>query len=124
MKQEWNACCKIVKSTWRKFGLVKVSGAILSNVTYQRTRMLFLFPTAEKLENFSTHRHPKLTVCVNPIRSGLFWGVWAPGGGGGGRGGRKVPAALNSKTIPGIEIKFGRVVENHRLISLVKFNLK
>ena len=40
----------------------------------------------------------------------------------GGRGGRKVPAAHNSKSIHGIEIKFGRVVENHKLINLEFFN--
>ena len=44
-----------------------------------------------------------------------FYGAWA----GGGRGGQKVPAAQNSKTIHGIEMKFGRVVENHKLINLV-----
>ena len=33
--------------------------------------------------------------------------------GGGGGGLRKVPAADNSKTTHGIEIKFGGVVENH-----------
>ena len=52
-----------------------------------------------------------------------FFGLSGPPGGG-GAGGWKVPAAHNSKTIPGIEIKFGRVVENHKLINLVKFNLK
>ena len=35
-----------------------------------------------------------------------------------GRGG-ELPAANNSKTIHDIEIKFGRVVENHKLIKLV-----
>ena len=45
-----------------------------------------------------------------------FLGVPGPGKGGGGR---KVPAAHNSKTIHGIEMKFGRVVENHKLINLV-----
>ena len=30
-----------------------------------------------------------------------------------------MPAAHNSKTIHGIERKFGRVVENHKLINLV-----
>ena len=40
------------------------------------------------------------------------------GGGGGGGGGRKVPAAHNSKTIHGIERKFGGVLENHKLIKL------
>ena len=30
-----------------------------------------------------------------------------------------MPAANNSKTIHGIEAKFGRVVENHKLINLV-----
>ena len=44
---------------------------------------------------------------------------WARGGGGGGRRGRKVPVARNSKTIHGIEMKFGRVVENHKLMHLV-----
>ena len=33
--------------------------------------------------------------------------------------GRKVPKAHKSKTIHGIEMKFGRVVENHKLINLV-----
>ena len=41
-----------------------------------------------------------------------------PGPGGGG-GGQKVPAAHNSKTIRGIELKFGRVAENHKLINFV-----
>ena len=40
---------------------------------------------------------------------------WCLGLGGGG--GRKVPAAHNSKTILGIEMKLGRVVENHKLIN-------
>ena len=52
----------------------------------------------------------------NPIRPRLFLGC--PGLGGRGRG-RKVPAAHNSKSIHGIEIKFVRVVENHKLINLV-----
>ena len=42
----------------------------------------------------------------------------APGSRWGG-GGRKVPAAHNSKPIHGIELKFGRVVENHKLVNLV-----
>ena len=61
----------------------------------------------------------------NPIRPGLFLGAWsrAMGGGGGlgwGEGGRleKVPAAHNSKSIHGIEMKSGRVVRNHKLINL------
>ena len=33
-----------------------------------------------------------------------------------------MPAAHNSKSIHGIEIKFGRVVENHKLINLEFFN--
>ena len=44
---------------------------------------------------------------------GFFFGCLGPGGGGG------VPAAHNFKTIHGIAIKFGRVVENHKLINLV-----
>ena len=42
-----------------------------------------------------------------------------PGGEGGGGG---VPAAHSSKTIHGIEMKFGKAVENHKLINLVLFN--
>ena len=42
--------------------------------------------------------------------------------GAGRRGGRKVPAVRNSKTIHGIEMKFGWVIENHTLINLVSFN--
>ena len=39
---------------------------------------------------------------------------------GGGVGGeRKVPAAHNSKTIGDNGMKFGEVVENHKLINLV-----
>ena len=38
-------------------------------------------------------------------------------GGGGGR--QKVPAACNSKTINCIEIKFGGVMDNHKLINVV-----
>ena len=33
--------------------------------------------------------------------------------------GRKVSVAYNSKTIRGIEMKFGRIVENYKLINLV-----
>ena len=40
-----------------------------------------------------------------------FLGAWARGKG-------EVPAVHNSKTIYGIEIKFGRVAENHKLINL------
>ena len=47
-----------------------------------------------------------------PIRPGLFLGAWARGAG-------KVPAVHNFKTIYGIEMKFGRVVENHKLVNLV-----
>ena len=42
-----------------------------------------------------------------------FWEVPRPGGEGG------VPRPFNSKTIRGIEMKFSRVVENHKLINLV-----
>ena len=37
----------------------------------------------------------------------------------GGGGAPKVPAAYNSKTIHGIEMKFGRIVENYKLINLI-----
>ena len=36
--------------------------------------------------------------------------------------GRKVPAAHNSKTINDNEMKFGGIVESHKLINLVLFN--
>ena len=42
-----------------------------------------------------------------------------PVGGGGGGG---VPAAYNTKTIYGNEMKFGRAVENHKLTNLVYIN--
>ena len=51
---------------------------------------------------------------LNPIQYGLFWGAWVGGGGGG-----EVPAAHSSKTIHGIEMKFGWVVEYRKLINLV-----
>ena len=44
---------------------------------------------------------------------------WVLGPGGGGKEGGEVPAAHNSKTIHGIEMKFARVVGNHKLIRLV-----
>ena len=40
-------------------------------------------------------------------------------GGVGPGGGRKVPAAHNSKTIHDIEMKFVTVVQNHKLVNLV-----
>ena len=33
-----------------------------------------------------------------------------------------MPAAHNSKTIHGIEMKFDKAVENHKLVNLVLFN--
>ena len=41
------------------------------------------------------------------------------GGGGGGWDRKCLQAAYNSKTIHGIEMKFGRVVGNHKLIDSV-----
>ena len=57
---------------------------------------------------------------LNPIGPGQSLGVWVGerereregGGGGGGGGERKVLAAYNSKTNHGLEMEFGRVVEN------------
>ena len=46
------------------------------------------------------------------MQPGLFLGAWV-------QGGREVPAAHISKTIHHIEPKFGRVVENQKLINLV-----
>ena len=57
-------------------------------------------------------------IYLNPIPPGLFEGASALVGGGGGRG-RKVLAAYNSKTINDSGVKFGGVVENHKLINLV-----
>ena len=52
------------------------------------------------------------------IRPALaFWRCLGPGGGGEGEG--EVPAAHSSKTIHGIEMKFGGEIENHKLIKLV-----
>ena len=51
---------------------------------------------------------------LTPSSPGIF-GVPRLGGGGEG----KVPVAHNSKTIHGIGMKFGRVVENHKLVNLV-----
>ena len=48
---------------------------------------------------------------VNSISPGLFEGGSAWGWGGGG--GRKVPAAYNSKTINDNEMKFGGLVKDH-----------
>ena len=55
----------------------------------------------------------KLGLSLYPITPGLFEGGSAWGGG------RKVPEAHNSKTVNGNGIKFGGVVENHKLINLV-----
>ena len=54
----------------------------------------------------------------NPTGRGFFWVPGLRWGGGGG-GGEKVPAAHNSKTIYGIEMKFSREAENPKLINLV-----
>ena len=45
----------------------------------------------------------------------LFWGALALGRGGGGW---KLPAAHKSKTIHGIDMEFGRGLENRKLINL------
>ena len=55
--------------------------------------------------------YPSLTI---PARA--YFGCLVRGGGGKGW---KVSAAYNSKTIHDIEMKFGRVVENYKLINLV-----
>ena len=60
----------------------------------------------------------EISLLFTPIWPGFFW-VPGPGRGGGERGGRKVSMAHNSKTIHGIEMKFGRVVENHKHSNLV-----
>ena len=52
---------------------------------------------------------PCFLAILNPIPPGLFEGGSAWGGGGG----RKVPAAYNSKTINDNKMKFGGVVKDH-----------
>ena len=60
------------------------------------------------------------TTFKGDITLGFLRMAWHRGGGGGGL---EVPAAHNSKTILNEnEMKFGRIVENHKLISLVSFN--
>ena len=63
---------------------------------------------------FTVHLADSLTV-VYAYGPGFFWVI----GPRPGEEGRKVPMVYNSKTIHGIEMKFGRVVENHKLIDLV-----
>ena len=78
------------------------------SLTYGSDRVAFLSNLLMKVLRF---------YCSVLTLSGPgFHGVPGPRGGGGGR---KVPAAHNSKTIHGIERKLGRVVENHKLIKLV-----
>ena len=77
------------------------------SLTYGSDRVAFLSNLSMKVLRF---------YCSVLTLSGPgFYGVPWPRGGGG----RKVPAARNSKTIHGIERKLGRVVENHKLIKLV-----
>ena len=59
----------------------------------------------------------KLSITRLTLSGPGYFGVPGPEGGGGG--GRKVPAAQNSQTIHGIEMRFGRVVESLKLINLV-----
>ena len=61
----------------------------------------------------------KLSITRLTLSGPGYFGVPGPEGGGGGGGGRKVPAAQNSQTIHGIEMRFGWVVENLKLINLV-----
>ena len=82
-----------------------------------------VFATAKDLILEARNENNVHNELFNPIRPGFFWepgleGGVGRGGGGGGRR-RKVPATYNSETFHGIEMKFGRVVENHKLINLV-----
>ena len=56
--------------------------------------------------------------CVSPSSEQRVARLGGGRGGGGERGG-EVPAAHNSKTINDNGMKFGGVVENHKLINLV-----
>ena len=51
------------------------------------------------------------------MRPGLFEGAWTRGERKGGGGGAECAADYNSKTIYGVEMKFGKVVENQKLIN-------
>ena len=53
-----------------------------------------------------------ITICLILFRLG-FLRVFQLGGGRGGGGGRKVPAACNSKTVNDNEMKFGGAVKDH-----------
>ena len=66
---------------------------------------------------FEIHRSGNTDSFILTLSARAFLGAWARGGWG-----RKVLAAYNSKTIHGIKMKFGRVVENDKLINLVLFN--
>ena len=60
------------------------------------------------------------SICIKLLTlsgPGFFWVLRLGGRGGGGMG--VVSAAHNSKTIHGFEMKFDRVVKNHKLINLV-----
>ena len=73
-------------------------------------RKMSLLKTAMKYSNFPDY--------LNPTGPGFSRVPRPRGGGGGGGGGVEVPVAYNcSKTIHGIKMKFGRVVENHSLIN-------
>ena len=57
------------------------------------------------------------SIWISPIRPALF--LWGGGGGVAWAGGRqKMPTAHNSKTIHGIGMKVGRMVDNHKLTNL------
>ena len=57
--------------------------------------------------------HCENHTLFNPIRPGLFLGAWVRGGG------RKVPRPITLNLFIVIEMRFGRIVENHKPISLV-----
>ena len=77
-------------------------------------RELICFIISVKSWRSSHWKRPDIQSC--PAQT--FLGCLGLGGGGGeGGGARRMPAAHNSKTIHGIKMKLGRVVENHKLIN-------
>ena len=67
-----------------------------------------------------TDDHKTPTLIYSSVYAWVLLTLSGSGGGGGGG----MPAAHNSNhnSNHGIEMKFGRVVENHKLINLVWFN--
>ena len=95
-----------VKVKWSSLRLVS---SILSRFYRKKCKSQELKRSYLHCRQEKFYRDPRL----NPVPPGLFEGGSAWGGGG------EVPAACNSKTISDNGMKFGGVIENHKLINLV-----